>query len=238
MASNGVTAEGCVEPSLSPTGAHTRSYPPHSSSPTTSVRSYLEPVTSLNSESLDTLKSLLRITVDLRRSTATSRRIQRGSPGAGVLGSILANVRPRVHDIVDKLSEIFKTYGSFPGMYLISTQFPVFRDVLNENFNDGGNDPGYGERVRLLETLMYLAGTLRGHVEMVLEQHGHWKAKLAGEKPARLARRLNFNQTVDPAKSEPESVTAMPLAKSQELLPAQHTFKGAYHTCTCIYMYM
>ena len=204
----------------------------------TGIRSYLQPITALDSESLDALKSLLRVTVELRRSTARTRRIQRGSPGAGALGGTLAMLCPRVDEIANKLSQVFTTYDNFPGMYLVSTQFPVFRDVLSGDFNDGGNDPGYSERVHLLERLMYIAGTLRGHIEMVLEQHGYWKAKLAGEQPSRLARRLNFNQAVDPAQSE--QVVALAQAPLQaEFSPPEQTFKGLIYSvhihvqCTC-----
>ena len=191
----------------------------------TGIRSYLQPVTALDNESRDTLKALLRVTVELRRSTSQIHRIRRGSPGAGALSSTLTTLRPRVTEIADQLSNVFTTYNNFPGMYLVSTQFPVFRDVLNSNFNDGGNDPGYSDRVHLLEKLMYVTGMLRGHVEMVLEQHGYWRAKLAGEQPSRLARRLNFNQDVDPA----QGASVFAVFKAPEPVEAptpKHTFKG------------
>ena len=202
--------------------------PSSGTSATTAVRSYLEPVTALDGESSDTLKSLLQATNDLRRRTAQTHRIQRGSPGAGALGSTLAYLSPKVDEIADKLSEVFTKYENFPGMYLVSTQFPVFREVLNGPFNDGGNDPGYRERVHLLlEKLMYVAGTLRGHLEMVLEQHSYWKAKLAGEKPPRLARKLNFNMAADPAQSDqPGGEMATVSQAQQEFLPTEHNCKG------------
>ena len=222
---------------LTPPGSHTQSTSPASP---TGIRSYLQPVTALDSESQDVLKSLLRVTVELRRNTAQTRRIQRGSPGAGALGGTLAMLSPRVNEIANKLSEVFKTYDSFPGMYLVSTQFPVFRDVLSGSFNDGGNDPGYSERVHLLERLMYIAGTLRGHIEMVLEQHAYWKAKLAGERPSRLARRLNFNQAVDPAQGN-QGVPPVSLAQPSlqaEHPPLEHTYTGLiYVQHVCMYVF-
>ena len=197
----------------------------------TAVRAYLQPVTSLDSESLDTLKSLLRITVDLRRNTSRTHRIRRGSPGAGALGATLASLQPRLEEIANRVSEVLKTHQDFPGMYQISRQFPEFRDILNGRFNDGGNDPGYNERVHLLEKLMYVAGTLRGHVELVLEQHAYWRAKLSGEKSSRLARRLDFDLAVDPAAvGEEQSVNETALAAKdslqRELPSSDQTFKG------------
>ena len=214
---------------------------PSSPSPT-AVRSYLTPVTSLDSSSINTLKALLHITVDIRRSTAHTSRIQGGSPRAGVLGSTLAQLQPRLSDISDKLSEVLKAHEEFPGMYLVARQLPVFRDVLCGSFNDGGNVPGYNERVQLLEKLMYVSGTLRGHVEMVLEQSAYWRARLAGNTPRRLARRLNFDLAIDPAAvAEPdvgpdeigpeEAVDAI----GREFLTTDHTCKGTAHIQTlCI----
>ena len=210
----------------------------------TTVRSYLTPVTSLDPDSLDTLKALHRITVDIRRHTSHTRRIGRGSPGAGALGATLANLQPRLNEISAKLSEVLKTHSDFPGVYLVSRQFPVFRDVLSGNFNDGGNEPGYSERVHLLEKLMYVAGTLRGHVEMVLEQNSYWRAKLAGELPTRLDRRLNFDLAVDPAEAA-EAADGEQLglggraaeeAIGRECLTLDHTCNGmscvnSEHTC-------
>ena len=216
---------------------------PSSSSPSpTAVRSYLTPVTSLDFSSINTLKALLQITVDVRRSTANTYRNQRGSPGAGALGSTLAQLHPRLSDISDKLSEVLKAHEEFPGMYLVARQLPVFRDVLGGSFNDRGNDPGYSERVRLLEKLMYVSGILRGHVEMVLEQSAYWRARLAGNTPRRLARRLNFDLAVDPAAvAEPEvGPKEMGPAEAvdaigRECLAADHTCKGTAHVQTlCI----
>ena len=84
-------------------------------------------------------------------------------------------------------------------MYLVKSQFAVLKDILNSDFNDGGSNRGYDGRMHLLEKLMYVTGMLRGHLEMVLEQHSYWKAKLAGEQPPRLVRSLDFNRDIDPA---------------------------------------
>lgn len=243
MASNNeiVKSEGSGPP-LTPVSTNQHHPTSSSSVATTTIRSYLQPVTALDSESVDTIKSLLRITTELRRNTSQTSRIQRGSPGAGALGSTLAYIQPKVNKITDNLSEVFKKYDNFPGMYLVSTQFPVFCEVLNGNFNDGGNDPGYRERVHLLEKLMFVAGTLRGHLEMVLEQHAYWKAKLAGEKPPRLARRLNFNQAVDPAQANDDTYVIDAAANScisqmqQKFLPTEHNCKGLaqYDTVTIV----
>ena len=166
------------------------------------IRSYLQPVTTLDGSSQDMLKALLRITIDLRRNTSLTGRIQRGSPRSGALGSALAQLQPRVNSSSGSLEQIFAAYERFPGMYLVKSQFATFKDILNSDFNDGGNDGGYSERVHLLEKLMYVTGMLRGHLEMVLEQHSYWKAKLAGEQPPRLVRRLDFNRDIDPAATQ------------------------------------
>ena len=236
MASDDGGSERRRGPPLTPTSTHSQSSPRAGSTAGT-VRSYLQPVTALDSASLDTLKCLLRLTVELRRSTSRVRRIQRGSPGAGSLGSALASISPQVDKITSELSEVFATHAKFPGMYLVGTQFPVFREVLNTNFNDGGNETGYSERVHLLEKMMYIAGTLRGHVEMVLEQHEYWKAKLAGREPSKVVRRLNFNEAADPAQTDPrdECFARAVAVDPQELLPPtqqEKTFKG-----TCMYIY-
>ena len=165
------------------------------------LRSFLNPVTNLDDASLDTLRRLLKITVNLRWRThhSQTRRIQRGSPGAHELGSSLSQFRSEVDAIAGSLDEILQHHDGIPGMYLVRSQFALFHETMNQNFNDGGNEGGYFERVQLLEKLMYLTGTLRGHLEVILEQHSYWKAKLAGEAPPRIVRRLDFNQAVDPA---------------------------------------
>ena len=79
-------------------------------------------------------------------------------------------------------------------MHLLRVQFKTFLDTLNQPFNDGGNDPGYNERVHFLERLMYVSGNLQGQLEVILEQYSYWKAKIAGEEPPCVARRLDFDQ--------------------------------------------
>ena len=165
------------------------------------LRSFLNPVTNLDDASRETLRKLLKITVNLRQRThhSQTRRIQRGSPGAHELGASLAQFRSQVDEIAGDLGEILQRHDGLPGIYLIRSQFALFHETMNQSFNDGGNEGGYFDRVQLLEKLMYLTGTLRGHLEVILEQHSYWKAKLAGEAPPRIVRRLDFNQAVDPA---------------------------------------
>ena len=143
-------------------------------------------------------------------------------------------------------------------MYLVKSQFSMFKDIVNSDFNDGGSCGGHDERVHLLERLMYVTGMLRGHLEMVLEQHSHWKAMLAGEQPPHLVRSLDFNQKIDPAPrfqsglqrrgglqfesvpSGSSSAQQPPKAKSPTLLAdspheesssSQETFKGTLPFC-------
>ena len=176
-------------------------------SSTPALRSYLSCITALDAESQETLRKLLRATVELRRSASQIRRIQRGSPGAGSLGCALVAFSPQISGISEKLASIFESYEQFPGMHLVKSQFSLFKDVLNSNFNDGGNEAGYSERVHLLEKLMYISGMLRGHVEVVLEQHSYWSAKLAGESLPQTVRRLDFNQHVDPTTANQPGLT-------------------------------
>ena len=163
---------------------------------------YLRRVTTLDDSSLQKLRELLRITVDLRRQThhTHTRRIQRGSPGAGALGATVGSFRPQVDAIANDLEQIVASPSNdgIPGMYLIRAQFRQFRETLSESFNDGGNEPGYFDRVQFLEKLMYATGTLRGHLEAIIEQHCYWKARLAGTEPTQVVRRLDFNQASDP----------------------------------------
>ena len=158
------------------------------------VSSYLRPITELDDEAVEKLKTLLKITKDLRSHTSQAHRIQRGSPGAGQLGTALSSTKSEVQKITATLRELFDCHDQFPGMHLLRVQFKTFLDTLNQPFNDGGNDPGYNERVHFLERLMYVSGNLQGQVEVILEQYSYWKAKIAGEEPPCVARRLDFDQ--------------------------------------------
>lgn len=158
------------------------------------VSSYLRPITDLDDEAIEKLRALLKITKDLRSHTSQTYRIQRGSPGAGQLGTALSSTTPEVQEITAALRELFDCHDQFPGMHLLRVQFKTFLDTLNQPFNDGGNDPGYNERVHFLERLMYVSGNLQGQLEVILEQYSYWKAKIAGEEPPCVARRLDFDQ--------------------------------------------
>ena len=165
---------------------------------TLTLLSYLQPITSLDEHSVETLETLLKLVVDFRKATSQTPRIQRGSPNAHALGNTIATFRPRMLNILGDVKQVFAENEHFPGMYLLRAQFAAFQERFDGNFNDGGNEAGYSERVKLLEKLMYLNGTLRGHIEMILEQHGYWKAKLAGQVPPKTVRRsLDFNQEAD-----------------------------------------
>ena len=158
------------------------------------VSSYLRPITDLDDEAIEKLRTLLKITKDLRSHTSQAHRIQRGSPGAGQLGTALSSTKSEVQKITAVLRELFDCRDQFPGMHLLQVQFKTFLDTLNQPFNDGGNDPGYNERVHFLERLMYVSGNLQGQLEVILEQYSYWKAKIAGEEPPCVARRLDFDQ--------------------------------------------
>ena len=158
------------------------------------VSSYLHPITELDDEAIEKLRTLLKIIKDLRSHTSQTHRIQRGSPGAGQLGAALSSSKSEVQKIVAALQELFDCHHQFPGMHLLRLQFKSFQDTLNQPFNDGGNDPGYHERVHFLERLMYVSGNLQGQLEVILEQYSYWKAKIAGEEPPCVTRRLDFDQ--------------------------------------------
>ena len=158
------------------------------------MHSYIHPITELDDDDIEMLRGLLKIAGDLRLQTSQTRRIQRGSPGAGALGGALSSSQSEVQKIEASLLELFDSHDQFPGMYLLRLQFKEFKSTLFRPFNDGGNDPGYSERVSFLEELMYVNGTLKGQLELILEQHTYWKAKVAGEEPPRVMRRLDFDQ--------------------------------------------
>lgn len=118
------------------------------------------------------LQSLLRTTEHIRQCISQTRRIQRGSPGAGALGHDVWKLQKEVDGIKPGVEEIL-THGSneqHPYFSLLHAQFKEFVSVLNEPFNDGGNEPGYYERVMYLERLMYVTGTLRGSLQLFFEQ--------------------------------------------------------------------
>ena len=181
------------------------------------LAAYLRPITSLDEDVLEKLHSLLKITVELRNKTHFNcERIQRGSPRAGNLGLTLGSFKGDVAKIANDFEELFTTHSDSPGIRLMKTQFSRFNQTLNSNFNDGGNEPGYSERVHLLEKLMYLTGILRGHIEMLLDHHGYWGARIAGEAPPQqVARRLDFNQESDPVDGQVQQI--LPVATPQML---------------------
>ena len=145
--------------------------------------------------SLNTLRSLLRLSSEFRQATSNVRRIQRGSPGAGALGGTVWSFQPRFTAIAVECQKIFIVHSRFPGIDLLRTRLNELQQTLSEPFNDGGNECGYSERVRFLEKLNYTNGTLRGTVEMIIEHHEYWKNQLAGQEHQPLAQRLNFNVT-------------------------------------------
>ena len=145
------------------------------------------------------LQSLLRTTEHVRQSTSQTRRIQRGSPGAGALGIVVQKLQNEVAKIKPRVEEILELGSSneqHPYFSLIHAQFTEFVSVLHEPFNDGGNEPGYYERVMYLERLMYVTGTLRGSLQLFFEQSKYQRvaASTASASPSAvvLPKRLVF----------------------------------------------
>ena len=145
------------------------------------------------------LQSLLRTTEHVRQSTSQTRRIQRGSPGAGTLGIVVQKLQNEVAKIKPRVEEILELGSSneqHPYFSLIHAQFTEFVSVLHEPFNDGGNEPGYSERVMYLERLMYVTGTLRGSLQLFFEQSKYLRvaASTASASPSAvvLPKRLVF----------------------------------------------
>ena len=215
-------------PSPQPSSLEPRSSPPTS----TAVRSYLGPVTSLDNESLDTLRALLRIITDLRHNPEYNppkfyRRLRNDSTADASqppLDEIL-------EEIVDKISEVFKNHRDFPGMNNVRQHFWEFKYALNPSFKgERRKQPGWGTQMEVI----HVAGILRGGVELVLEQHAYWKARLIGKKPTRLAHRPNFDRSATVG-DEHQVVNEVALAATHSLqgdLPStDHSFNGMLCIC-------
>ena len=154
----------------------------------------------LDDDSVDTLRALSRMTSEFRQSTSAVRRIQRGSPGAGALGSAVQMFRYRFTPMLADCQGILNGYPQFPGMNLLRTRLNELDQALQEPFNDGGNESGYYQRVQVLEKLNYVNGMLRSAVEMIIEHHEYWKNKIrpiqtiVDDQQLQVARRLDFNE--------------------------------------------
>ena len=210
---------------------------PHSSPPTsTAVRSYLGPVTSLDNESLDTLRALLRIITDLRQNPRYNppifyRRRLRNDSTADASQPPPDEI---LEEIVDKISKVFKNHRDFPGMSNVRQHFWEFKNALNPRFKgERRKHPGSGTQMEVI----YVAGILRGGVELVLEQHAYWKARLIGEKPTRLAHRPNFDLAATVG-DEHQVVNEVALAATHSLqgdLPStDHSFNGMLFVMTTL----
>lgn len=89
------------------------------------------------------------LSMHVRQRTSQTRRIQRGSPGAGVLGSDMWQLQNEVDGIKPKVEEILKPSSNeqLPYLSLLCDHFQEFVKVLHQPFNDAGSEPGYDERV-------------------------------------------------------------------------------------------
>ena len=148
----------------------------------------------LSQSSSDKLNQLVQFTTDLRQATAHPEdRIQRGSPRARFLASLMTRKCRDFQQL--SINQIFQDDSDFPGMNILQAHFAIFQGTLETPFNDGGNEPGYTERVFYIERLMYDSGLMRGHAEVILEQNSYWRSKIAGIQHQPLARQLNFGST-------------------------------------------
>ncbi len=166
------------------------------------VRCFLRPLVSLDAASLQKLEDLLKIIRgDTHQATHTAQATR--SPGARGLRATLDDMISKVNNMATSIGEIASNHRSVPGIDFVHVQFKAFQDALTARFNDGNDLRVIGQpgRDSFLQELMYTTGILQGHLEMVIEQHAYWKAKLAGTKPRSVARRLNFNKKADPAAS-------------------------------------
>ena len=128
--------------------------------------------------SLSIIRNLSVLSINFRQALQDVTRIQRGSPAAGQLGATFLIYRSQFDLIALQCQEIFTKQSHFLVMRML--QFPLgeLQKLLALQFNDEGNDPGYNERVCLLEELHYTNGALNGVVEMIIEQHvgiAYWK---------------------------------------------------------------
>ena len=127
---------------------------------------------------------------------------------------------------MDKVLEVFENHQDFPGMSNVEQHFREFKNALNPRFKGGKTKHlRWGTKTKVI----YVAGILRGVVELVLEQHAYWKARLIGEKPTRLAHRPNFDRSATVG-DERQGVNEVALAATHSLqgdLPStDHSFNG------------
>ena len=140
------------------------------------------------------LKVLLRLISDLRQTSSECRRIQRGSPGAGALSESTQIAKSQLNAHKSAVEALLEKYLALPGVRRLKFCYAEFDNVLNEFVNEAGNEDGYTTRVRYLEKMNFVSGTLKGHVEALLEQIECWcnrgaVSSLSGE----VARRLIFS---------------------------------------------
>ena len=165
----------------------------------------------LDDKGLNTFRELSKLCRDFRQGTTQVRRIQRGSPGAGALGTTVTNFRSKFNSVAAECQQVFTNFSIFPGMKILENRLSELKNQLAEPFNDGGNDPGYSERVSVLEKLNYVNGMLHGAVQVIIEHHEHWKRTLDGrlmQQP--VARRLKFEDTLSTS-----TATSDPSVQSQ-----------------------
>ena len=129
--------------------------------------------------SLSIIQNLSVLSMKFRHALLGVRRIQGGSPAAGQLGAVFLIYRSQFDLIALQCQEMFTTQSHFPGMRMLQFQLGELQKVLARQFNDGGNYPGYSERVHLLVELHYTNGALNGVVEMIIEQNvgiAYWES--------------------------------------------------------------
>lgn len=142
----------------------------------------------------EVLKKLDRLIDDLRRASDECGRIQRGSPRAGALSGSTHSTREQLNAHKAEMEALFERYLDHPGMRKMKSCYAEFDSIVNERVNEAGYDDGYTDRVRYLEKMNFTSGTLKGHVEALLEQIDYQRTLGGGSGSPAVVRRLVFSE--------------------------------------------
>ena len=169
----------------------------------------------LDDYSLNIIRSLSSLSRNLHQSMLQVRRIQRGSPGARTLGPIVQNFQSQFDALTTDCQQVFTSGSQFPGMNILQSQLSELQRVLKEDFDDGGNEHGYSQRVRVLEKLHYANGMFHGVVKMIIENQEYWKRQCTNQPGVQ--RCLVFGDS----RATPAITGAMATASATQLKPSQ-----------------
>lgn len=147
----------------------------------------------IDEDALALFENIVRIIGEIKRTSSSCNRIQRGSPGAGSLSYFTQGPRTDLVNLKPQINNTLKKYSDLPGLGKIQVYYTALDGILTEYVNEAGNEEGYSARVRYLEKLNYAAGTLKGHIEALLTHVNFWNTHLASRKYPSVVRKLTFS---------------------------------------------